>query len=70
MLITSHHDSSILFYSAKLFVLMAGEHHHRHAEHSGPGPESMLLHAITSCTAVVTRRLFIFMIAQFTQNVK
>jgi hypothetical protein len=35
-----------------LFVLMAGEDHHRHAEHSGPGPEPMMLHEITSCMEI------------------
>jgi hypothetical protein len=60
VLIAGHNDPSILglfthpalgrvWIRSVLFVLVAGEDHHRHAEHGGPGPEPMMLHEITSC---------------------
>jgi hypothetical protein len=54
----------------KLFALMAGEDHHCHAEHGGPGPEPMVLHTLTSRTESVTHRSFIFIITQFLKKVK
>jgi hypothetical protein len=46
MLVVVHQNPS------KLFVLVTGDDRHNHAENGRTGPESMMLHKITSCVGM------------------
>jgi hypothetical protein len=51
-----------------LFVLMAGEYDHHHAENGSPSPKPMMLHAITSHTENGCPSLTIFYDSAFLEK--
>jgi hypothetical protein len=74
VLIAGHKNPSIWDLFARwasrsvLFVLVAGEDHHCHAEHGRPGPKPMMLHKITSCMEISYSPLIYFHITAFREK--